>query len=167
MTGFLCALGGVCLLGKSPSRAQGGAGALMGDVRKPAALPNTNQEMQYCPVTQFVGHLLKLLVCHNEKFGTQIQKHVKELVGHEMSPLLYPILFDQTKVIVDKFFDQQGQVIVSDVNTQFIEHIIFIMKNVLENKTDHPSEHLGVTSIEPMMLAIVRWVLGGLWAAGG
>lgn len=32
------------------------------------------------------------------------------------------------------------------------------MKNVLENKTDHPSEHLGVTSIEPMMLAIVRWV---------
>ncbi|XP_050702335.1 neurofibromin-like [Eriocheir sinensis] len=114
--------------------------------------------MQYCPVTQFVGHLLKLLVCHNEKFGTQIQKHVKELVGHEMSPLLYPILFDQTKVIVDKFFDQQGQVIVSDVNTQFIEHIIFIMKNVLENKTDHPSEHLGVTSIEPMMLAIVRYV---------
>ena len=48
------------------------------------------------------------------------------------------------------------QVIVSDINTQFIEHIIFIIKNVLENKTDHPAEHLGVTSIEPMMLAIVR-----------
>lgn len=62
------------------------------------------------PFSRFVGHLLKLLVCNNEKFGTQIQKHVKELVGHEMSPLLYPILFDQIKVIVDKFFDQQGQV---------------------------------------------------------
>ncbi|XP_063853822.1 neurofibromin-like isoform X3 [Scylla paramamosain] len=158
MTGFLCALGGVCLLGKSPSRVQGITSGLMSDVRKPASLPSASQDMQYCPVTQFVGHLLKLLVCHNEKFGTQIQKHVKELVGHEMSPLLYPILFDQTKVIVDKFFDQQGQVIVSDVNTQFIEHIIFIMKNVLENKTEHPSEHLGVTSIEPMMLAIVRYV---------
>ncbi|XP_042235752.1 neurofibromin-like isoform X1 [Homarus americanus] len=158
MTGFLCALGGVCLLGKSPSRPQGVSPSLTVDVRKPAVLPNTNQDMQYCPVTQFVGHLLKLLVCNNERFGTQIQKHVKELVGHEMSPLLYPILFDQTKVIVDKFFDQQGQVIVSELNTQFIEHIIFIMKNVLENKTDHPSEHLGVTSIEPMMLAIVRYV---------
>lgn len=45
---------------------------------------------------------------------------------------------------------------VSDINTQFIEHIIFIMKNVLESKTDQPSEHLGVTSIEGMMLAIVR-----------
>ncbi|CAG2057365.1 unnamed protein product, partial [Timema podura] len=113
-----------------------------------------------CPFLQimFVGQLLRLLVCNNEKFGAQIQKHVKELVGHEMSPALYPILFDQIKAIVDKFFDQQGQVIVSDINTQFIEHTIFIMKNVLDTKTDHPAEHLGVTSIEGMMLAIVRYV---------
>ncbi|KAJ8930048.1 hypothetical protein NQ314_017213 [Rhamnusium bicolor] len=73
-----------------------------------------------------------LLVCNNEKFGAQIQKHVKELVGHEMSSALYPILFEQIKSIVDKFFDQQGQVVVN--------------------------EHLGVTSIEGMMLAIVRYV---------
>lgn len=49
-------------------------------------------------------------MCHNEKFGTQIQKHVKELVAHEMSPTLYPILFDQIKAIVEKFFDSLGQV---------------------------------------------------------
>lgn len=49
------------------------------------------------------------------------------------------------------------QVLVNDVNTQFIDHIIFIMKNVLENKSDRPSEQLGVTSIEPLMLAIVRY----------
>ena len=76
-----------------------------------------------------------------------------------MSSALYPILFEQIKTIVDKFFDQQGQVVVSDVNTQFIEHIIFIMKNILDStKNDQPSEHLGVTSIEGMMLAIVRYV---------
>ena len=46
--------------------------------------------------------------------------------------------------------------IVTETSTQFIEHIIFIMKNVLENKTDHSAEHFGVTSIEPMLLAIVR-----------
>lgn len=39
-----------------------------------------------------------------------IQKHITELVGYEMSPTLYPILFDQIKAVVDKFFDQQGQV---------------------------------------------------------
>jgi neurofibromin 1 len=75
-----------------------------------------------------------------------------------MHPALYPILFDQIKSIVEKFFDPQGQVVESDVNTQFIEHTIFIMKNVLETKTDQPSEHLGATSIEGMMLAIVRYV---------
>ncbi|KAF2359602.1 Ras GTPase-activating protein [Trinorchestia longiramus] len=180
MTGFLCALGGVCLMGKSPSArashhtfhmtvsgtpvlgclsATSAAMVAAEAAAKKSLLPaSTSQDMQYCPVTQFVGHLLKLLLSNNERFGPQIQKHVKELVGHEMSPLLYPSLFDQIKLIVDKFFDQQTQVMVSDVNTMFIDHIIFIMKNVLENRSDQPSEHLGVTSIEPLMLAIVRYV---------
>lgn len=106
-----------------------------------------------------MDNLLRLLVYKNEKFGPQIQKHVKELVGHEMSPALYPILFEQIKFIVDKFFDQQGQVLVNDLNTLFIDNLIFIMKNILDNtKNDQPSEHLGVTSIEGMMLAIVRYV---------
>ena len=61
-------------------------------------------------VGRFTGQLLRLLVCHHEKFGAQIQKHVKELVGHEMSPALFSILFDQIKAVVEKFFDQQGQV---------------------------------------------------------
>ena len=170
MTGFLVALGGVCLQKKSPASARGGDG---GRGRVPGALPHSGcQDMQYCPVTQFLGHLLRLLVCPNEKFGAQIQKHVKELVGHEMSPSLYPILFDQIKIIVEKFFDQTGQVIVNETNTQFIEHIIFIMKNVLEagasgkeqnqqqqgGNQNPQAENLGQTSIELMMLAIVRYV---------
>ena len=118
----------------------------------------SGQDIQYCPVTQFLGQLLRLLVCPNEKFGAQIQKNVKELVAYEMSPALYPILFDQIKIIVEKFFDGQGQVIVNDTNTQFIEHIIFIMKNVLEAKTEGPPENLGHNCIEQMMLAIVRYV---------
>lgn len=109
MTGLLCALGGVCLQRKSPARIpMSSSSSLSLDSRKSSVL--TSQDMQYCPVTQFVSQLLRLLVCSNEKFGAQIQKHVKELVGHEMAPALYPILFDQIKVIVEKFFDQQGQV---------------------------------------------------------
>ncbi|XP_023313063.1 neurofibromin isoform X5 [Anoplophora glabripennis] len=181
MTGFLCALGGVCLQRKSPSRptlstsahsslssmtissiGSGSLGEQSMSSRKSNTLQsqqNPQDQRQYCPVTSFVDLLLRLLVCNNEKFGAQIQKHVKELVGHEMSSALYPILFEQIKSIVDKFFDQQGQVVVNEVNTQFIEHIIFIMKNILDcTKNDQPSEHLGVTSIEGMMLAIVRYV---------
>jgi len=47
-------------------------------------------------------------------------------------------------------------VIVTDLSTQFIENVIFIMKNILEMKPDQPCEHLGVASIEQLMLAVVR-----------
>ncbi|KAB7494213.1 Neurofibromin [Armadillidium nasatum] len=104
MTGFLCALGGVSLLGRTPSKNLTGT-----DIRK-AIIAITSQDNQYCPVTQFLGNLLKLLMSVNDRFGAQMQKHVKELVGHEMSPLLYPIFFEQVKLVIDKFFDQQGQV---------------------------------------------------------
>ena len=66
----------------------------------------------YSFLFRFLGNLLKLLICSNEKFGHQIQKHVKELVGHELNPAIYPILFDQIKLGVDKFFDSSGQVTV-------------------------------------------------------
>jgi len=71
-------------------------------------LPSRWLTRVYCD--RFIGNLLKLLVFQNEKFGAQIQKHVKELVGHELNPALYPSLFDQIKVCVDKFFDATGQV---------------------------------------------------------
>uniref|UniRef100_T1JUK4 Ras-GAP domain-containing protein n=1 Tax=Tetranychus urticae TaxID=32264 RepID=T1JUK4_TETUR len=157
MTGFLCALGGICLQRKSPVNKTNSVGFLV-DHRRTPVLQSGQDSLQYCPVTQFVGDVLKLLVCNNEKFGTQIQKHVKELVAHEMSPALYPILFDQIKTIVEKFFDPQYQVTVNETSTQFIVHIIFIMKSVLENKVEHTTENLGVTSIEQIMLAIVRYI---------
>lgn len=95
-------------------------------------------------------------MCNNEKIGLNIQKNVKELVGEEMSTYLYPILFEQIRAIVEKFFNQQGQVNVTDINTQFIEHTIYIMKSILDPKPtkdasiEQPStsENLGVTSIE-------------------
>lgn len=159
MTGFLCALGGVCLQ-KKPNKTTNFSMSITPDsTRKNLVLSNV-QDSLYCPVTQFIGLVLKLLVCPNEKFGTQVQKHVKDLLAHEMSPMLYPILFDQFKILVERFFDSTtGQVILNDTNTQFIEHIIFIMKSIFENKSEHTTENLGqTTSIEQIMLAIVRYV---------
>lgn len=166
MTGFLCALGGVCLQRSSSNTPFGvpfsnsepkKSSTKQQELSSSSGLTNPSQEVQYCPVTQFVLNLLRLLICNNEKLGTQIQKHVKELIAHELSPALYPILFDQIKSIVEKFFDQQGPVILQDLNTQFIEHTIFIMRTVL-SKTDQHSKYLGMTSIEGMTLVIVRYV---------
>ncbi|XP_031626332.1 neurofibromin isoform X2 [Contarinia nasturtii] len=186
MTWFLLSLGGVCLHKRRPPKnnsqsedslkhqqsmsslnasLSSGRGSLHPSTTSLVTLNASPQEIQYCPVTQFISQLLRLLVCSNEKFGPQIQKHVKTLVGEEMAPDLYPLLFDQIRGIVEKFFDQQGQVIVTDINTLFIEHIIYIMKSILgglqnkeQNEQPTVSEHLGVTSIEGMMLGIVRYV---------
>lgn len=59
-------------------------------------------------VCRFIGNLLKLLVCNNEKFGPSIQRHAKDLVANELSPAIYPILFEQIKIDVDKFFEDSN-----------------------------------------------------------
>jgi len=92
-------------------------------------------------MNRFIGDCLKYLVCQNEKFGLQIQRHMQDLLGHELNPLCYPILFDQIKIQVDKFFDANGQVICSEQNTQFIDNVIVIMRSVFEMKAQQAAQN--------------------------
>lgn len=52
MTGFLCALGGVCLQKKSPARMTVTSSSLGLETRKTSMLSGGVQDVQYCPVTQ-------------------------------------------------------------------------------------------------------------------
>ncbi|PAA61927.1 hypothetical protein BOX15_Mlig026750g1, partial [Macrostomum lignano] len=118
---------------------------------------------QYCPVTQFIGNMLKLLVCQNEKFGAQIQRHVKELLGQQLNPFVYPLLFEQLKIYIDKCFNSQGgHVLVSDSNTLFMENAIYILKSILEDprggQAESRSEHLAGSSLESIILNIIRYI---------
>ncbi|THD27494.1 Neurofibromin [Fasciola hepatica] len=118
---------------------------------------------QFSPVSQYIGNLLLLISCQHEKFGHQIQKHVKEAIGNELNPLIYPILFNQLRAHVDACFSGQGQqqVVVTETNTLFIENVIFIMRSILDKRTksvDRTNGHLEVVSIESLMLNIVRYV---------
>ncbi|KAG7470552.1 hypothetical protein MATL_G00115000 [Megalops atlanticus] len=179
MTGFLCALGGVCLQQRStpslatysppmgpPSERKGsmasmgsgeggcmaaGAGAGAGVGAGAGAGAET-------PLSRFLDRLLSLMVCGHEKVGLQIRTNVKDLVGLELSPALYPMLFNKLKNSISRFFDAQGPVPINDTNTQFVEQTIAIMKNLLDNHTEGSSEHLGQASIETMMLNLVRYV---------
>ncbi|CAF4870671.1 unnamed protein product, partial [Rotaria socialis] len=136
MTGFLCALGSVWL----PIKNRPGQHGIPADTRRTSMEP-VSSDLHYCPVTQFVGDCLKYLVCQNEKFGVQIQRHIQDLLGHELNPLCYPILFDQIKIQVDKFFDANGQVICSEQNTQFIDNVIVIMRSVFEMKAQQAAQN--------------------------
>ncbi|ELV09938.1 Neurofibromin [Tupaia chinensis] len=159
MTGFLCALGGVCLQQRSNS-GLATYSPPMGPVseRKGSMISVMSSEGNAdTPVSKFMDRLLSLMVCNHEKVGLQIRTNVKDLVGLELSPALYPMLFNKLKNTISKFFDSQGQVLLTDTNTQFVEQTIAIMKNLLDNHTEGSSEHLGQASIETMMLNLVRY----------
>uniref|UniRef100_A0A8C3S093 Neurofibromin n=1 Tax=Chelydra serpentina TaxID=8475 RepID=A0A8C3S093_CHESE len=166
MTGFLCALGGVCL----QHRSNAGLATYsppMGPIneRKGSMISMVSTEGNAeTPVSKFIDRLLSLMVCNHEKVGLQIRTNIKDLVGLELSPALYPMLFNKLKNTISKFFDSQGQVLLTETNTQFVEQTIAIMKNLLDNHTEGSSEHLGQASIETMMLNLVRYVrvLGNL-----
>ncbi|KAM9455573.1 neurofibromin-like isoform 1-T1 [Clarias gariepinus] len=159
MTGFLCALGGVCLQQRNPP----------GPITySPPMGPLSERKcsmvsMGSCegnpetPLSKFLDRLLSLMVCTHEK-GMQIRNNVKDLVGLELSPALYPMLFNKLKNSISRFFDAQGPVPINETNTQFVEQTIAIMKNLLDNHTEGSSEHLGQASIETMMLNLVRYV---------
>ncbi|XP_077167981.1 neurofibromin isoform X2 [Paroedura picta] len=166
MTGFLCALGGVCLQQRS-NTGFATYSPPMGPVseRKGSMVSMMSTEGNTeTPVSKFMDRLLSLMVCTHEKVGLQIRTNIKDLMGLELSPALYPMLFNKLKSLISKFFDSQGQVLLNDTNTQFVEQTIAIMKNLLDNHTEGSSEHLGQASIETMMLNLVRYVrvLGNL-----
>ncbi|TNN01409.1 hypothetical protein fugu_010791, partial [Takifugu bimaculatus] len=110
------------------------------------------------PVGRFLDRLLSLLVCGHDRVGLHIRTNVKDLLGLELSPALYPMLFNKLRNSIGRFFDAQGPVPINDTNTQFVEQTIAIMKNLLDNHTEGSSEHLGQASIETMMLNLVRYV---------
>lgn len=173
MTGFLCALGGICweqppappeedepTPSTSTHHGLSAVPALISSITSSGDRNRSQnkEKMIACPVTQFVDTMLRLLTYNNEKFGPIIQKNVKELAGCEMSPALYPKLFERIKMFLDKFFDGNGQAIITDANTYFVEHIIFILKSIFGNNRDEPSDHLGMTNVEGLLLSIVRYV---------
>uniref|UniRef100_A0A668ASB0 Neurofibromin 1 n=1 Tax=Myripristis murdjan TaxID=586833 RepID=A0A668ASB0_9TELE len=156
MTGFLCALGGVCLQQRStpgPATYSPPMGPLTERKQSMSSLASSET-----PLSRFLDRLLALLVCGHDRVGLHVRTNVKDLLGLELSPALYPMLFNKLRNSIGKFFDTQGPVPINETNTQFVEQTIAIMKNLLDNHTEGSSEHLGQASIETMMLNLVRYV---------
>ncbi|KAK0135823.1 Neurofibromin [Merluccius polli] len=174
MTGFLCALGGVCLQQRStpgpvtysppmgPMCERKHSMISMGTCEVtnpvPASVTGTSSASSETPLSRFLDRLLSLLVYGHDRVGLHVRTNVKDLLGLELSPALYPMLFNKLRNSIGKFFDTQGPVPINDTNTQFVEQTIAIMKNLLDNHTEGSSEHLGQASIETMMLNLVRYV---------
>lgn len=124
MTGFLCALGGVCLQQRStpgpatysppmgPSAERKHSMISMGpcDMSNPLVSASSFSASNETPVSRFLDRLLSLLVCGHDRVGLHIRTNVKDLLGLELSPALYPMLFNKLRNSIGRFFDTQGPV---------------------------------------------------------
>lgn len=112
MTGFLCALGGVCLQQRS-TPSIGTYSPPMGPMseRKGSMISMGSCEVNSeTPLSRFLERLLSLMVCTHEKVGLHIRTNVKDLLGLELSPALYSMLFTKLRNSIGRFFDTQGPV---------------------------------------------------------
>lgn len=119
MTGFLCALGGVCLQRRSLP-APGTYSPPMGPLsdRKGSMISMGSCEVSSeTSLSRFLERLLSLMVCNHERVGLQIRNNIKDLVGLELSPALYPMLFNKLKNSIGRFFETQGPVGTSRTQT--------------------------------------------------
>lgn len=126
MTGFLCALGGVCLsqrskpcgpttysppMGPMSERKYSMVSVGVCEVSNAAAGASatcSSSSSTETPLGRFLDRLLVLLVCGHERVGLHVRTNIKELLGLELSPVLYHMLFNKLRNSIGSFFDTQA-----------------------------------------------------------
>ena len=112
MTGFLWTLGGVCLQQRSNSGLATYSPPMgpVSECQGSMISVMSSEGNAGTPVSKCMDQLLSLMLCNLEEVGLQIRTNDKDLVGLELSPALYLMLFNKLKNAISKFFDSQGQV---------------------------------------------------------
>ncbi|KAG0224055.1 Ras GTPase activating protein ira2, partial [Actinomortierella wolfii] len=146
-TGFLAALAGASLAnsGSSPGRHQNGE-----NFRRSSA---TETKQAQTAVERYMLEMVQLLV--NEQVF--VRDVVKQTLGSELSPSLYPILFKQLIFVVSRFFDAQGEVICQEQYTMFIDQAISVLKLVLD-RMQSPSDAIFSVDFGALVLYFARYL---------
>jgi neurofibromin 1 len=61
-----------------------------------------------------------------------IREWVKEILGTDLSPALYSVLFRYMETVLSKYFGPDGDPICSASNTLFVEQAISVLKLILD-----------------------------------
>ena len=104
----------------------------------------------------FISELMQLLSCDNEVTGVNIRETVKELVSYELSPSVFPCLFQCINMEFIKVFNVEGVPLVTDKNTALVEQLISIVQHILETKTERALEHLNHIKMDEIVLSLVQ-----------
>lgn len=135
--GFLAALGGICLMADTvPTTPTSPRGYDQNSAFRRISAPTESSAM----VNKFVVDMVDLLLCDN----VIVREWVKEILGTDLSPALYPMLFRYMETVLAKYFGPDGDPICSGRNTLFVEQAISVLKLVLDRMEGSPENLLTV-----------------------
>lgn len=100
----------------------------------------------------FISELMQLLSCDNEAVGVNIRETVKELVSYELSPPVYPYLFQCMTAESMKVVGMERQPVINDSNTALFDQLVSIVQRVLETKIEGALEHLVHVKMDDIVL---------------
>ncbi|RCH99371.1 Ras GTPase activating protein ira2, partial [Rhizopus stolonifer] len=111
--GFLAALGGICLMADAGRQ-------------EPRRMSTPSESITM--VNRFVVDMVDLLLCEN----IVVREWVKEILGMDLSPALYSMLFRYMETVLAKYFGPDGDPICNASNTLFVEQAISVLKLILD-----------------------------------
>ncbi|KAF8979403.1 Ras GTPase activating protein ira2 [Entomortierella lignicola] len=144
-TGFLAALAGASLPSNATPRSNTGE-----NFRRSSA---SETKAAQANVEQYMLGLVQLLV--NEQ--AFVRDVVKETLGSELSPALYPVLFKQLTFVVARFFDSHGEPLCTDQYTMFIDQAISVLKLVLDRMSS-PSDAIFSVDFGALVLYFAHYL---------
>ena len=116
--------------------------------------PSTTRTSQ---TETFIAELIFLLSCHNEAIGVNIRETVKELVSFELSPPVYPYLF-QCMVIETSGIFNDGRLVIQERHTALIDQLVSIVNHILESRTEDALEHLAHVKMDDLIMNFIVYV---------
>ena len=105
----------------------------------------------------FIAELIVLLSCHSEAIGVNIRETVKELVSFELSPPVYPYLFQCIVVETSGIFSE-GQLVIQERHTALIDQLVSIVHHILESHTEDALEHLIHVKMDDVIMNFIMYV---------
>ncbi|OZJ06244.1 hypothetical protein BZG36_00849 [Bifiguratus adelaidae] len=151
-TGFLASLGGSYLPPAHGSHSEHRSrnsvyGATPDSHAEPTATPHEQM------VEKFVQEMAEMLV-HDELLLREV---TKDILGSDLSPNLFGVLFRHLESIVNTFSPREGEVVCSPMNTTFVDQITSVLKLILDRLTDQDGMLINV-DIGSLIFSLVRYL---------
>ena len=102
----------------------------------------------------FVAEIIYLLSCHNESIGVNIRETVKELVSFELSPPVYPYLFQCIVAETSAIFSD-GRLVIQERYTSLIDQLVSVVQHILDTRTEDALEHLVHVKMDDVTINLI------------